>query len=283
MVIPSSEDDSTFAGLVQCCISHRAPDAAISIEVYADLLKVKRLGQFAPVGGKRGKVRGFSSASRKRFLESMAKSRCAANGAFVTLTYPGQFSQDPKRWKRDLDVVLKRLKRIQPSICGFWRLEFQKRGAPHFHIILFGRTTNIARLRQWFKLAWYQVVESGDERHLRVGVRVDLINSRRHAMAYASKYAAKIADDEIEAGRLWGQFGDLDQEPVAVGRASFQQFIQIRRAVVRWLKSRGSRFARALARRATNAGFTIFGLGDLSRQEWTNPFESTVLRLLYYA
>lgn len=271
---------NTKNGLVQCCISHRCPDTAIYVSVYADLVKVKRANQQAPKGGPRGKVAGFSRASRKRFLENMAMTRNAEAGAFITLTYPGEYSPDPLRWKRDLDVFLKRLKRIQPNVAGFWRLEFQQRGAPHFHLLVFGLTTSAARLRTWVRLAWFKVVGSGDERHLRVGTRTDAIKSRRHAMNYASKYAAKQCDDEIEAGRLWGKFGRLDQRPTLNGHYSMNTYIVIRRIIIRFLKSKLSDWARRLAKRGTQYGFTVFGLGDMSNEVWSDFRQSTIYRIL---
>lgn len=288
--------------------------------VYADLVKVKRTNQPAPEGGKRGKISGFSNASRKRFLESIAKTRNQENGSFITLTYPGEYSPDPRRWKRDLDVFMKALKRQQPGIAGFWRLEFQRRGAPHYHLITFGRAGDLETLRTWCSETWYRVVDSGDERHLKAGTNVRQIENRAHAMRYASKYAAKVATsttmciDQVlelvvmallgadplllnsymqtallrneptkEVGRLWGKFGGLDQSPVFVDALTVDGFIELKRQAVRWLKSKGSSFSKRLARQRSRQGFSIFGLGDMSNREpRTNPepIASTIGRLL---
>lgn len=297
---------SRITGLVQYCISDRAHFLALKFckcekckaarkrafqnddkarseapayyfSVYADLVKFKRANQPAPKGGIRGQIKGFSRAARKRLLETIAKIRRDDVTQFVTLTYPGEYSPDPLRWKRDLATFIKRLKRAQPNCAGIWRLEFQKRGAPHFHIILYGTTTNAKRLRQWVSLAWYEIVGSGDIRHKNVGTRVDPIKSRRHAVNYASKYAAKIADDVNPTGRQWGKFGLLETQPVITGQGKVSVFIEAKRTVVKWLKSRGNKaFARRLARQPSNRGFSVFGLGDKSSPTWLSGIQSTI-------
>jgi hypothetical protein len=56
---------------------------------------------------------------------------------FVTLTYPELYAEDWRVWKRDLEAFLKRIQRKYDYMVGCcWRVEFQKRGAPHFHLIM---------------------------------------------------------------------------------------------------------------------------------------------------
>jgi hypothetical protein len=130
---------------------------------------------------------------------------------FLTLTYPAKFP-DGKRAKRDLDVFLKRLARAYPEVAGIWRIEAQKRGAPHFHLVLLG-VEHIPH--GWVAKAWYEVVASGDARHLQAGTEVRRVKSYQHAVHYVSKYLSKEAaagggaDDGLgEVGRRWGHFGN---------------------------------------------------------------------------
>lgn len=161
--------------------------------------------------GLRGKVRGFSHASRRRLMRKIASIDRETVGTppiFVTLTYPGEWPKDPKRWKRDFDVWAKRLLRRHPQCCAIWKLEPQERGAPHFHLLVFG----VPHLdKAWLSSSWYEVVGSGDVRHLRAGTRVESIRSWRGVMSYASKYTAKVVDEMPEGwqevGRMWGIIG----------------------------------------------------------------------------
>jgi len=87
-------------------------------------------------------------------------------------------------------------------------MEFQERGAPHFHI--FGT---------WFPdkdvvaTIWYNIVNSDDKRHLAAGTRVEFFKHGRAGMSsYASKYALKqeqktVPENYQNCGRFWGVYG----------------------------------------------------------------------------
>lgn len=111
------------------------------------LVKVRReTGRVAGSGGKRSTCKVFSKGARWRFMQRLAMTRTTQIPLFVTLTYPDQFPADRHVWKRDLDVFLKRLRRLHPNAAGFWRLELKERLsgenagkiAPHFHLLLWG-------------------------------------------------------------------------------------------------------------------------------------------------
>lgn len=159
-------------------------------------------------GGERGVVRGFSKASRRRmlqFLQSVDREKCGMP-LFVTLTYRGEWPGDPRRWKRDLTAWLARLKRRDPAVWAVWRLEPQRRGAPHYHLLVFGTGWLD---KEWLSRTWFEVVGSRDERHLRAGTQVQLVQSWRRVIGYAAKYLAKEVDELPAAwwqgvGRWWG-------------------------------------------------------------------------------
>ncbi len=181
----------------------------------ASYLKVTRKGHKEPVENvdddeqdkaKRGKITGFSRKSRKRMIQELSKVRRDNLPIMVTLTYPGEYSHDPKTWKNDLDNFLRRLARKFKNASGVWKLEPQKRGAPHFHLFVWG--AGYAELLSWVSLAWFQVVKSGDIRHLYAGTRVEKVKSLSGSRWYASKYLGKEIDEEgwEYPGRWWGIF-----------------------------------------------------------------------------
>lgn len=151
-------------------------------------------------GNKRSVVTEFSRASRLRLLQKMATIK--ANGlksVFLTLTY-GQSFPSPREAKRHLDTFMKRLKRKHENISGFWRLEFQRRGAPHFHLLLF----NLPFLpKQELANNWFAVIGSayGDftsGESEAPFTRIELLSSHKHASRYVAKYVAKA--DGVEGG-----------------------------------------------------------------------------------
>lgn len=141
--------------------------------------------------GEKGKIKIFSSTAvgrMRRYLRSCDSSYTV----MLTLTYPAAYPENGCDVKRDLDAFVKRLRRYlhkaaRPDWSFFWFLEFQERGAPHFHAF----TTHEID-KAWVARAWYEVVGSGDQRHLAAGTRIEGLRAgRAGAAAYAAKYAAK--------------------------------------------------------------------------------------------
>ncbi len=174
----------------------------------------------------------FRTASRiKRFL-----SCCNADySMFGTLTYPAEYPTNGREVKRHLSNFIKRLRRrcyktMRPDEYGtwsvFWFLEFQDRGAPHFHFFCTHSPvptkagnehrpeTPIELARLWTAKAWYECVGSGDDKHLRAGTQLDYFRTgRAGSISYASKYARKqqqkqVPDGFEEIGRFWGVSGN---------------------------------------------------------------------------
>lgn len=191
-------------------------------------------------GGVRGAVRGFSKESRRRmlqWLQTIDRER-AGFPLFVTLTYPRQWPGDTRRWKRDLSVWLARLKRALPDAWAVWKLEPQMRGAPHYHLLVFGVDS---LPKEWLSRTWYEVVGSGDERHPRAGTQVQRVESWRGVTAYAAKYLAKELGAlppmwQQGVGRWWGvhRRSRAPREAMDVGLTD-AVFCRIRRVLRRYL------------------------------------------------
>jgi len=136
----------------------------------------------------------------------------------VTLTYPYEYPSNGRETKEHLRRFLQELQREdkrridqRPSDqlhSAFWFLEFQARGAPHYHIF-----TNRPVNKEWCSRRWYDIVNSEDLRHLRAGTRCEtLVRGRAGTISYASKYAAKAEQKDVPAGyenvgRFWGVYG----------------------------------------------------------------------------
>lgn len=156
----------------------------------------------------RGSVRSFSAKSRRRMLRTFAllKREDLSQSLLVTLTYPRSFPAESSTFKRHFHTFSKRLLRTFPMSYAVWKLEYQLRGAPHYHLMVMG-VPFIAK--GWLSRAWYQIVGSNDERHLRAGTQVQRVRGARKAYSYASKYVAKVSTSapDDHSGRFWGLFG----------------------------------------------------------------------------
>lgn len=243
---------------------------SLEIAIGATFAKLTGGGGPQTGGGIRGDVRGFSRQSRKRLLDLMNQIETGAlsSGLFLTLTYPDAFPEDPRRWKRDLDVFMKRLKRQYPGAVAVWRLEWKTRlsgdnkgkVAPHFHIMALG----IPRVSlRWLAVAWYETVGSGDERHLGAGTQAQRIRHRRGIMYYAAKYIGKVQEEVCGGwtGRVWGIVGrDLLPVVLVLVELTWAQFFRVRRVFRAWLERQTGRKWRS---RMRGQGMTAY-LDDVS-------------------
>jgi hypothetical protein len=208
-------------------------------------------------GGIRDRVRGFSRASRRNFLRRLASINRSAFRAFrgriifVTLTYPKQYPEDPELCKRHLKALRKRLQRKYESFAAFWRLGIQKRGAWHFHLLLFiGPSFGpIGKLRRFISSTWYEVTGKVSEGHLRAGTRVEAVRKWREVTSYVERYMAKPEEfpEGSETGRIWGVWNPnllpVQWERVEV---SLRDAFRIRRIYRRLAKRKGSGSLRRL-------------------------------------
>ena len=196
------------SGLVINRISAHEARRHITLEVGQRDIRIRRTTRFdskrRPGGGIRGSVSSFTKASRRRLLFT-ARNFPGIN-YMVTLTYPSDFPADGRlvkdHWRRFRQWLIR-----NGANTGLWVLEFQKRGAPHFHIFirkpLDGHTVS---------RAWYRIVGSNDPKHLAAGTRVERFRYPPALGSYVMKYAAKIVQKEVpvsyeRVGRFWGTWG----------------------------------------------------------------------------
>lgn len=164
-------------------------------------------------------IKKFSASSACRMRRYLRTCRAEYN-VFITLTYPYKFPLDGAESKEHLRRFMQELKRYvkrndigqvegYSEFSAFWFLEFQERGAIHYHIF-----ANHFIDKDWIARTWYRIVNTEDPRHLHAGTSVEKIKAGRSgACAYASKYAAKseqktVPDFLANVGRFWGVCGD---------------------------------------------------------------------------
>jgi hypothetical protein len=84
-----------------------------------------------------------------------------------------------------------------------WRLEFQERGAPHWHLLIPG---TIAIQAGWCRSAWGEIAHQESEYQGKYSVNVALMDSVEKALVYVAKYTAKKDDRprSTKTGRIWG-------------------------------------------------------------------------------
>lgn len=158
--------------------------------------------------------------------------------AMVTLTYPGNWevvAPDGASVKRHMVLWRKRFQREygEPALY-IWKLEFQRRGAPHIHLwtappISPGRSGR--GFAQWLSETWAQIVDHPDPeqkaRHRLAGTAIDVRNGlkacdpKRLAIYFTKHSSPNLhGDKEYQhivpelwrrpgrgPGRFWGVYG----------------------------------------------------------------------------
>lgn len=252
-------EGSTDIGLSSCAYLAKPPEVAfVRLAVGGSLVETRPhiRRSYKPVGGLRGKVKGFSYGSRNRMRKRMAAfSRDHMKRAlFVTLTYPSVFPDGPT-CKAQFQAWCKRLFYKYPKAGIVWREELQQRGAPHFHVMVLG-----VRFipYQWVAQTWCEVVfgtrlsspsppvsnsstsplapDSVQVQHFQAGTEIRRVRSYKEARSYLEKYLSKVEKLdglETDCGRLWGLKGKWEDylAPVMMARVTGHQLAKLARVL----------------------------------------------------
>ncbi|MEW2202636.1 rolling circle replication-associated protein, partial [Streptomyces griseus] len=207
-------------------------------------------------------ITAWSSKSRSNFVHVMCEldyapmfSSAYRLAAMVTLTYPADWltvAPQGKAAKAHLRAFQVRYKRAWgEALIAVWKLEFQRRGAPHFHLLVVPphgkageRRTGRQRtavgdglsFKQWLSIVWADIVAHPDPvermKHEAAGTGLDFAEGLKatdpkrvavyflkHGGASAKEYQ-HIVPEAWQApgkgpGRFWGYWG---LERVTAGR-----------------------------------------------------------------
>jgi hypothetical protein len=186
--------------------------------------------------------------------------------AMVTLTYPGDWevvAPEGASVKRHMVLWRKRFQREYGEPARYiWKLEFQRRGAPHIHLWMAppmspGRSGR--GFAQWLSNSWTQVVDHPDPeqkaRHRLAGTAIDVRNGlkacdpKRLAIYFTKHSSPNLhGDKEYQhivpelwrhpvrgPGRFWGVYGL--KKAIAVVELAQDAYLAARRIVRRWSRS----------------------------------------------
>ena len=166
---------------------------------------------------KRGKIKGYSERSKRRYRFLLRNTQKLWTHE-LEVGYPADFPMDGKKVKRDIKLLKDSLEKEYPGIAWTWRLGFQQRNAPHVHFL-----ANMPVDYKWLARRWYEIVGSGDSKHLKAGTHVDKIEHVGKMINYMVSYMAddketKVPEGFEDVGRFWG---------VKRGILEFQEFKKI--------------------------------------------------------
>jgi len=221
-----------------------------------------------PAKGRAGReVTAWSRKSRANMVRQMAAADWgpvfgSSVPVMVTLTYPGEWESvapDGETVKRHLDNFRRAwFHRWGSPLVGAWKLEFQRRGAPHFHLMVPTPPVPPAEFRSWVSAVWARIVGHSDPvqyaNHLMAGTGIDYANGARmrdprRVAVYFLKHGTKTHDgkeyqnavpEQWQApgkgpGRFWGLWGvRVESARVFLSPADF---VNLRRLLRRWSRA----------------------------------------------
>lgn len=187
------------------------------VEIYKNDAVVHRAGNGnTPEDCTRSEITMFSKRSRER-LAFIASNTDIVFDAMITLTYPQAYPKDGRLVKKHFRAMLQALRRRGSDLEYLWFVEFQRRGAPHYHVLTRGLTVD-TDTKHWLSKRWYEICQSGDEKHLLAGTRLETIRKKDGAKRYCLKYAYKmrqktVPKDYRNVGRFWGHSKNVTPTP----------------------------------------------------------------------
>lgn len=200
-----------------------------------------------PIGAK-GEIYGASDQSlrrARRLLEridwgSLSSGRFVyqKRAFFFTLTW---HMKTPDRCgKREIQTFFERVKRRFRGVSIFWRLEFQARGMPHYHLIVaLPEKCELGYMREWVTRNWISVIKEPTALAQDViGIYGRGSKLTQYLAGYVSKQGAAPG---VHTGRCWGfvgcPFPPVLRRVVEVDYPSFRLFI---RRVRRWARGKSN-------------------------------------------
>ena len=189
--------------------------------------------------------------------------------AMVTLTYPGDWevvAPTGASVKRHMTLWRKRFQREYGEPARYiWKLEFQRRGAPHIHLWMAppmspGRSG--LGFAQWLSDTWAQVVDNPDAehkaRHRLAGTGIDVLSGLKacdpkRLAIYFTKHSSPNMHGDKEyqhivpelwqrpgrgPGRFWGVFGL--KKAIAIAEVAQDVYLTARRIMRRWSRSQAA-------------------------------------------
>jgi hypothetical protein len=210
-----------------------ASPGSVRISQHNPQLEGKRIENWQP----RKPVVSWSEKSRSRMVERLATldySPFDLEGstiAFLTLTYPGDWlavASTASDSKKHLRALQKRFERsFGRPFFAVWKMEFQHRGAPHFHLL--APVPIGVHFPDWLSDAWTEIVNHPNPeekaKHLLAGTGTDYAkginadNPQRISYYFSKHSSANKGPKEYQhipptewleagsVGRFWGYWG----------------------------------------------------------------------------
>lgn len=224
---------------------------SFTISIYENELHVSSptysKSESPPPKREEGDIQRFSKKSRLRILQKFNRLQAKALSApiFVSLTARHSSMSEKAFCEKFKKQMLPNLKKIIPNLVYSWRLEAHADGFPHIHMFCWSwdkeRNLGSRYYKDQIRDAWCNIINDNSAAARRYAMQVSPIKSHRNAMAYVSKYMAKVDEEEEKAleGRRWGQSTDFPDDPITEIKLTHEKYLQFKKIAKRLLCNKG--------------------------------------------
>lgn len=278
-------------------VPERGTPIQATLRLYENRTVVKKSGSIPKKAliFKRGAISlAFSRKSRRRLMDAFHSWQIPQGWKrfHIILTYPKDYPNEWQIWKEHLKAFKRKIHKLfGQNMTGYWRLELQKRGAPHFHlfIALAPKVITNKGLKKWVTRAWAKIAHSSDQYQGKYATTTKFIINDKMAFSYVSKYCAKVPDkpkespvdcytsnserfriesalfeyakaEEISIGRHWGRIGKPDEQPILEYTLSEQEQAILRPIITAWLAIINPTYAEKIANKPDFLTYQVYGL-----------------------
>jgi hypothetical protein len=177
-------------------------------------------------------IKTFSQKSRKHLFDIFNKLNYSQYGIpiFLSLTYHYDCPPSRENLKQVLENFAMRLKRMLPPYHYIWKLEYQQRGTPHFHMIIFPLNKNdnfyTDEIEEKIKAHWLDLKTCKCKHCKKYAAHVVKVYTYEHCLSYIAKEIAKVQDryEDHNLGRIWSSSQNLRCQPINQLKISKEQF-----------------------------------------------------------
>ena len=187
-----------------------------SLEVWENLAKFTPAGYVPPDHEPPCRecfdIKSFSQKSRMKLFTIFNQLNYSSYGVplFLSATWHYDSPDTMKSIKLFLKKFRQMLDRILPPFHYIWKLEYQDRGVPHFHILIFplNKTQKFysKETEIMIKSKWIQLKQCKCKHCHSYSIKVIQCQTKLMSVAYISKEIAKVEDryETHDLGRIWG-------------------------------------------------------------------------------
>lgn len=201
---------------------------------------------------KESDIQSFSYKSRLNLIKTLAKVRFSKYQTvrFVTLTYHGDWNTNQQLVANEFSRFRRDLLTFYPNCHWIWRVELQKRGAPHLHLIFVSQENNrhfeLDKMKQNITAIWFRHKRCNCEHCEQYAVDVKRVTSNKAVASYVCKYTAKtvITNKTVWTKRHWGTTYNLDTSAVDVLKMTGLMACTFRRIARRLVKSQRTKLSK---------------------------------------